>query len=330
MSVTFKKMFFACIVALMVLTTGAWQNAQPVFAEKQDVPEVPLFFGLTWGEPVSATRNLTVNMNGDAVALTGQSYQASERFAGDIPQVIVDYYSNAQLAKSGWVSYDAFDGADGVHRVFEHASGVYLSVEFVSCSDDSSSTCVVVWMSGKTDPSQFAQFAQPDSSETGPTATSFNKTSPTNNTINLDPKNLTLTWGAHSPTPDKYSYCVKAGGTCEDNDPNWTGTYLNTSIKLTNLDYDKLYYWQIKAITCGTCIPKKYVYANGGTWWTFTTKPQSAARGWSGPPQIRVHPLPAWHQTAPRNSPRCVDNWPRTRSPTAGKVASSQPASRRI
>ena len=91
MSVTFKKMFFACIVALMVLTTGAWQNAQPVFAEKQDVPEVPLFFGLTWGEPVSATRNLTVNVNGDAVALTGQSYQASERFAGDIPQVIVDY-----------------------------------------------------------------------------------------------------------------------------------------------------------------------------------------------------------------------------------------------
>jgi hypothetical protein len=43
------------------------------------------------------------------------------------------------------------------------------------------------------------------------------------------------------------------------------------------LDYGKTYYWQVKAITCVTCNPKTYVYADAGTWWTFKTKLNSQA-----------------------------------------------------
>lgn len=276
MSVVFKKMFFACVVAVMVLTTGAWQNSQDVLAAspRQSAPEAPLFSSLTWAELGSVGRSITTSVRGDAITLSGKGYAAAERFQGGVSQDVADYYSNAQLAASGWTSYDAYDTAEGVHKVFYHEAGYYFAVDFLTCADDSSSTCVTVWVSEKTAPSTAAQFTgfTPD-----PLATTFKKTSPSSGTINLDPKNLTLTWGTYSPTPDKYSYCVKIGSACDDNDPNWTGTYLSTSIKLTNLEYDKIYYWQVKAITCATCIPKKFVYADDAKWWTFTTKPQSAA-----------------------------------------------------
>lgn len=101
---------------------------------------------------------------------------------------------------------------------------------------------------------------------------SFGKTSPANGATDVNPTSIVLSWETFSPTPDKYSYCIKEGDICADNDPNWTGTQTNTSVTLTNLTYGKTYYWQVKAITCADCVPKTLVYANGGTWWSFKTK----------------------------------------------------------
>jgi hypothetical protein len=278
MFAAFKKTFLASILIFVTLTTGAWQSNEIVLASSQNtnIPETPLYPSLTWSSVGSSSRDITINVNGDTVSLSGKAYKAAEQFAsGIIFQDVLNYYSNAQLAKSGWTSYDASQKSDGAHYIFYHESGVYLSVEFLKCPVDTSSVCVTVWKSEQTNPVTFTpnKASGQSSSATG----SFGKTSPADGATNLDPTNTTLSWGTYSPTPDKYSYCVKEGSTCDDNDPNWTGTNTNTSVILTDLSYGKTYYWQVKAITCLGCVPKTYVYADDGTWWTFTTKLQTQA-----------------------------------------------------
>lgn len=116
-----KKIFLTSLVLLIVLTTGAWQSS-PVAAERQTTGQndTPLYPGLTWTSLGSSTKNIRLNMQGDAVPVAGEGFMASEQFISNIPlpEDLVGYYSNKELAKSGWTSYDAFDGPDGVHYVF--------------------------------------------------------------------------------------------------------------------------------------------------------------------------------------------------------------------
>lgn len=269
MSTMFKKIFLTCILTLVVLTTGAWQIDHVVLAESQNksIPETPLYPDLAWTNLGSLSRDIVLNIKGDSITLSGTGYQAAEQFAAGLPQEVLNYYSNEQLAKDGWASYDSFEGSDGGHQIFYHESGVYLAVDFVNCLDAPASTCVTVWMSEQSIPAP-TQISEPDQATA---VGSFAKTSPAKGATNLNPTSVVLSWGTYSPTPDKYSFCVKEGSGCDENDPNWTGTRTNTSVTLTNLGYNKTYYWQVKAITCATCIPKKFVYADGG-WWTFKTK----------------------------------------------------------
>jgi hypothetical protein len=81
---------------------------------------------------------------------------------------------------------------------------------------------------------------------------------------------VTLSWEAASPTPDKYSYCVKAGGECADNDGNWTSSVAR-SVTISNLASNTTYYWQVRSTTCEECTVKPWVYANDDRWWTFRT-----------------------------------------------------------
>jgi len=269
-----KKIFLACILALIVLTTGAWQGNKVALAASQnaDIPEAPLYPGLTWSSFGISSRDITINLNGDTISLPGTAYKAAEQFAsGIISQDVLNYYSNGQLAKSGWNSYDAFERPDGAHYIFYHESGVYLSVEFLKCPRDPSSVCVAVWKSEQTDLT--ITITSPKTSDPSYSTVdgTFGKTSPANGATNLNPASIVFSWEAYSPTPDKYSYCVKDGSACDANDPNWTSTY-NTNVTLTNFAFGKTYYWQVKAITCVTCVPKTFFYADSGTVWTFTTK----------------------------------------------------------
>ncbi|MBI5963343.1 MAG: fibronectin type III domain-containing protein [Chloroflexi bacterium] len=272
MYATFKKIIFAFILALSVLTTGAWQGNQVAFAQDQisAAPETPLYSGLTWNNAGSSVRSITLNAKGESISLSGDTYQAVEQFSTALPQDVLDYYSNEQLAGSGWSSHDAVDLPGGVRKVFYHESGVYFSVEFEICPEKFSATCITVW---KSEQSNTANPTPSVASEPGPLATgSFGKNSPANGTGNVNPASVVLSWSAFTPTPDKYSYCIKVDSECAANDPNWTGTFTNTSVTLTNLLYGKTYHWQVKAITCADCTPKIFTYADGGTWWTFTTK----------------------------------------------------------
>jgi len=278
----FKKLLLACVLVLVVSTTGARPNDYVVLAESQntDIPETPLYPGLTWSGPERSTRDVTINMHGDAISLSGEQYKAMEEFASILPQDVLNYYSNGNLAESGWISYDAFERPDGIHYVFYDESDVYLSIEFLKCMDFPSSICISVWKSDqKSDPVNPAVIISVESSQSNsPTVTgTFGKTSPANNATNLNPASVVLSWGAYSPTPEKYSYCIKEGVACDANDPEWTGTYTNTSVTLTNLSYDKTYYWQVKAIICIACTPRVIAYADNGTVWTFKTKKATQA-----------------------------------------------------
>ncbi|MEP6895538.1 MAG: hypothetical protein ABI986_08015, partial [Chloroflexota bacterium] len=273
MSKISNKIFLACLLVLVVLTTGIWQNDQVAQAAGRNAsaPETPLYPGLTWSNPSLSNRNIRLNVKGDSIFLSGESYVAVQQFSSAIPQDVLNYYSNGQLAKYGWASFDAFENTDGVHFVFYHEAGVYLSVEFEKCTSTPSNTCITVWKSEQTKTTATAAATIPEPDQIV-TASTFGKTSPANGTTNLDPASIVLKWGTYSPTPDKYSYCVKEGSACDASDPNWTGTNLSTSVTLTNLTLGKTYYWQVKAITCSSCTPKTVVYADNGTAWTFKTK----------------------------------------------------------
>ena len=291
MFAVFKKIFLASVLVLIVLTTGAWQSDKVVLAERQNtiIPETPLYPGLTWSSLGSSTENIRINVDGDAISLSGERYEALERFISILPQDVLDYYSNKELANSGWLSYDTFEGSDGLHTFFYHESGAYLSVGFLKCTDAPSRICVVVWKSEQVNPVETTPGITSDPSELEATAT-FGKTAPADGATNLDPLNTVLSWGAYSPAPDKYSYCVKEGSACENNDPDWTSSFDRT-VTLRNLGFNKTYFWQVKAITCVTCVPKTVVYANNGDEWTFRTKAtgQVTILGNAGIPAAVLH-----------------------------------------
>lgn len=276
---TFKHAFF--LFLLLVLTTSTWGAGITTAKQQGDLPEIPLYPGLSWTNSGVSTRTITLNIKGDTLLLSGNAYQATEQFADALPQEALEYYSNSQLAQSGWSSHDAYENADGLYRVFYHESGVYLSIEWVSCLDEAQSTCLIVWESDPSIPSTFVPGMQPETTDVNATG-AFNKKSPANNATGINPLNITLSWNAYSPTPEKYSYCVREGAPCENNDPGWTGAFTNTSVTITNLGFNKTYYWQIKALICSSCTPKTWVFADHGTWWKFTTMSNPAISGNAG------------------------------------------------
>lgn len=273
-----KKILFACVLVLVVLMTGAWHSPPVVLAKEQkaDTPETPLYSGLNWSNPTVSVQDIRININGDTVSLSGERYTARERFTAELPKDVSGYYSAGELAKSGWTSYDTVQTDDGTHYVFYHESGAYLAIEFIACPDVPSDICVAVWMSEQTDvvsaPSEASGL-----DDIAPAPATFGKKTPTNGATNQNPTSVLLSWNAYSPTPEKYSYCIKEGSACVDNDPNWTSVF-DTSVTVKNLAYNKTYHWQVRAVTCTSCTPKTFVYADNGTVWTFkTAQPTHAA-----------------------------------------------------
>ncbi len=264
-----RKLCLAFVLVLIVLSSGAWQSDQVALAQSQGAgtPETPLYPGFTWSSLGVSTQNIRTSAAGDSIAVAGQSYKAAEQFTSDLPEALLAYYSNEPLAKAGWESYDVLEGPDGTQHVFTHASGAFLSVNFVPCAADPTSTCVVVWQG---DPVQPSAATPGRTSVPGviATASTFGKTSPSNGATDVG-TSVTLSWESFTNV-DKYKYCYNQGSACEEDDPDWTSTY-SRSVTISGLTNNKTYYWQVKATTCETCVPKDWTYANNGTVWKFST-----------------------------------------------------------
>ncbi len=268
-----KKIASWLSVSLLILALVSLPNPVRASAPNQDaqIPEVPFYPDVTWEKQGKTTKEITISANGDALSMQGSAYRAIETFEGAFPKAIYAYYSNTALAEAGWRSHNAYQDETGTHLVFYHDSGFYLLVEFLRCEQVDYATCLHLWLSEPDSNAVLIAGKVQENAQVVPASTSFSKLTPEQGAVNVNPNSLTLTWQAYTPTPSKYSYCIKEDAPCDANDPDWTSTFLNTSVSLNNLQANKLYYWQVKAITCDTCTPKTFVYANGGTWWTFNT-----------------------------------------------------------
>ncbi len=90
----------------------------------------------------------------------------------------------------------------------------------------------------------------------------FDKVSPSNAAWG-QASNVTLSWG-NSSDVTSYEYCFDTTGnnTCDE---TWTST-TGTSANLSGLTSGVIYYWQVRANNSAGS-----TYANGGTWWLWTT-----------------------------------------------------------
>src|SRR5512141_294127 len=110
-----RKIFLAFALVLFIFTTSAWGPGQA-----GSIPETPLYPGLTWSSLGPVSQPIRINIAGATISLAGERYQAAEQFPTGLPEGVLDYYSNGELAKAGWASYDAFESSDGAHYVFYH------------------------------------------------------------------------------------------------------------------------------------------------------------------------------------------------------------------
>ena len=96
----------------------------------------------------------------------------------------------------------------------------------------------------------------------GPRPAAFAKSSPSRNAKQVS-RTPTLTWGASTGATNGYEYCFDAtvNSAC---DGSWVATS-STSASPTLLS-KKTYEWQVRALNASG-----ETYANGGTWWKFTT-----------------------------------------------------------
>jgi len=144
------------------------------------------------------------------------------------------------------------------------------------------------------------------------TPAGFSKIYPWNGATKVNAPHVTLSWkkytGTHTFEIYRYCYDTKPGTTC-DRSGGWTETF-DTSVALTGLTYNTTYYWQVEAIWCAVCVPKKVDATNGGAWWSFTT-------GGAATPTPTKTPIRVPHKITFR-SVGAQDGWVRESSETSG------------
>jgi hypothetical protein len=93
----------------------------------------------------------------------------------------------------------------------------------------------------------------------------FDKLLPINGAIDQPVSNLTLSWNPSSSPEVTYQYCLRTNSNCPG--PKWVSVGANTSVTLSGLSSNTLYYWQVRAVDA----QNNYTYANNGSLWSFRT-----------------------------------------------------------
>ena len=224
-------------------------------------PTVPLSSQLKWADLGPTERAFTVN--GESITFSGTSYQANE-FNLEASDEISAYYSTTGLAGLGWqeVSTEVYD--NGSIAVYFHASGAYAVVEMIGCETNAALTCLTVWQSNPTD-----IVPQPEESLFQPQAIgTLTKSAPANGATNVD-TTIALSWNAYTGTDlNRYRYCIDKTNNSEcEGAEGWTAVRSGRTVTVT-LSPNTTYYWQVQAVLNDDT----KVDANGGSWWSFTTK----------------------------------------------------------
>ncbi len=119
------------------------------------------------------------------------------------------------------------------------------------------------------------QVATSTNTPTPTTPPGFSKIYPWNNATQINSVSITFSWKNYSPAPSYYRYCIDTinNNACDGSGPTggYTNNFSNTSITRTGLSAGVIYYWQVQAVICSSCVPKTTVDANSGAWWSFTT-----------------------------------------------------------
>lgn len=103
---------------------------------------------------------------------------------------------------------------------------------------------------------------------------SFNKVAPANGAANQPALGVTLSWTA-SEGATGYQYCVSPRPKCLGNNKKWQTAGTGTSVTVSGLSANTVYYWQIRALDASN----NTVEANNGAWWRFKTQPGLGAFG---------------------------------------------------
>lgn len=261
--------------------------ASPAAAQAES-PPAPLFSQLAWIEEGATERAFEVN--GEFVTLTGTSYRVEGSFDLESSDDVAAYYSTTGLGQAGWQNVSTTPLPNGVSSLYFHSAGVYAVVEFFGCEDGG--TCLTVWQSNPSDlvPSANDRF-QPQAVGT------VAKSSPANGATNVD-TSVTLSWNAYTGTDlNRYRYCIDTTDNSEcDNSGGWTAVWSGRSVTV-NLQPNTRYYWQVQAVLDDDT----KVDANGGTWWSFTTKGTTNV-----PPGAFTKTLPANGATGQSITPTLV------------------------
>jgi hypothetical protein len=96
----------------------------------------------------------------------------------------------------------------------------------------------------------------------------FSKLSPADQSSNLNPSSVTLSWGASNGAAS-YEYCLSDSASCS----SWISNGGSTSVTLHDLTGGATFYWQVRAKDGGDSV---IAYADGlggveGVYWNFTT-----------------------------------------------------------
>jgi hypothetical protein len=101
----------------------------------------------------------------------------------------------------------------------------------------------------------------------------FGKVSPANEAVNQPVSNLTLSWNASTTSNVTYQYCLRPSASCPDK--KWISVGTNTSVVVSGLTANALYYWQVRAVDAQNNITT----ADADTMWTFQTIPSIVLPG---------------------------------------------------